>query len=58
MLAVGSVMAVAAHSTSSSATVVAASKHWVYASEAAAIASGIEDVVFSLAPTTGSSMVA
>jgi hypothetical protein len=55
---VGSVMAVATHSASSSATVVAASEHWVYASEAAAIASGIEDVVFSLAPMTGSSMVA
>jgi hypothetical protein len=58
MLAVGSVMAVATHSASSSATVVATSEHWVYASEAAAIASGIEDVVFSLAPMTGSSMVA
>jgi hypothetical protein len=58
MLAVGSVMAVVAHSTGSSAAVVIAFESWVYAYEAAVVASGIEDVASTLAPMAGSSMVA
>jgi hypothetical protein len=58
MLVVGSVMAVAAHSASSSAAVIAASEHWVYAYEAMTIASRIEDATIALAPAANSSMVA
>jgi hypothetical protein len=57
-MAVGSTMAVAAHSVGSSTMVVAASARWVSASEAAAVASGIEGVAFVLASMDGSSMVA
>jgi hypothetical protein len=58
MLAVGSDTAVAVHSAGSSATVVAASEHWVLASEAAAIASGIGGAAFALASMAGSYVVA
>jgi hypothetical protein len=58
MLAVCSVMAVAAHSTGSSTALVTATESWVYASEATVVASGIEDAVFALAPMTSSSVVA
>jgi hypothetical protein len=57
-MAVGSTMAVAAHSVGSSTMVVAASACWVSASEAVAVASGIEGVAFVLASMDGSSMVA
>jgi hypothetical protein len=55
---VGSIVAVAVHYAGSSATVVAASEHWVFASEAAAIASGIEGAAFALTSAAGSSVVA
>jgi hypothetical protein len=58
MLVVGSIVAVAAHSASSSAVVVTASARWVSAFEAAAVASGIEGAAFALAYTAGSSVVA
>jgi hypothetical protein len=60
MLAIGSVVAVAAHSTGSSAVVVTASACWVSASEAMTVASRIEGVAFAfaLASVFGSSVVA
>jgi hypothetical protein len=58
MLAVGSVMAVAAHSTGSSATVVAASAHWVSTFDFAVVASRIEGAAFAFASAAGSSVVA
>jgi hypothetical protein len=60
ILAVGFVMAVVVHSTSSSAMVVVASERWVSASEALAIASKIEGAAFAfaLASVASSSMVA
>jgi hypothetical protein len=58
MLAVGSVMAVAIHSTGSSAAVVAASEHWVSASGVVVVASEIEGAAFALASMASSSMVA
>jgi hypothetical protein len=54
---VGSVLAVAIHSTGSSAAAVAASECWVSASEATAIASGIERAAFALASTASSFVV-
>jgi hypothetical protein len=58
MLDVGSVVAVDAHSTGSSAAVAAASARWVSASKAAAVASGIEGTAFTLAYVADSSVVA
>jgi hypothetical protein len=58
MLVVGSIVAVATHFVGSSATVVAPSECWVYASEATTVASIIEDAAFQLAPMIGSSVVA
>jgi hypothetical protein len=57
MLAVGSVLAVAIHSTGSSAAAVAASECWVSASEATAIASRIERAAFALASAASSFVV-
>jgi hypothetical protein len=57
MLVVGSVVAVVVHSVGSSAVVVATSERWVSASEAAAIAYGIEGATFALASAADSSMV-
>jgi hypothetical protein len=48
---------VVVHSAGSSATVVAASEHWVSAHEVAAVASGIGGAAFALASMTGSSVV-
>jgi hypothetical protein len=58
MLAVGSVIAVAIHSTGSSAVVVTSSQRWVSTSEAVAVTSGIEGTAFALASMAGSSVVA
>jgi hypothetical protein len=58
MLAVGFVMAVAAHSTSSSAAVVVTSECWVSSYGVADTASEIEGAVFALASVAGSSVVA
>jgi hypothetical protein len=58
MLVVGSVVAVAVHSTGSSTTVVAASEHWVSGSRIVAIASEIEGVAFALPSVPSSSVVA
>jgi hypothetical protein len=58
MLTMGSVVVVAVHSTSSSTVVVIASERRVSASEAVAVASGIEDDVFALTSVADSSMVA
>jgi hypothetical protein len=55
---VGSDAALVVHSTSSSAAVVAALEHWVSASEAATIASGIGGAAFALAFAAGSYVVA
>jgi hypothetical protein len=58
MLAVGSDVVVAIHSTGSSAKVVTTSEHWVSASEAVAIASRIGGATFALASVADSSAVA
>jgi Asp/Glu/hydantoin racemase len=58
MLAVGSIVVVAAHSAGSSVVVVTTSARWVSAFEAAVGASGIEGAAFALASTTGSSVMA
>jgi hypothetical protein len=57
MLAVGSIMVVAAHSTGSSAAVVAAFAHRVLAYETTVVASGIGGAAFALAYVAGSSAV-
>jgi hypothetical protein len=58
MLAVGSIVAVAAHFVGSSAVEVTTSERWVYTSKAIAVASRIEDAAFALAHVTDSSVVA
>jgi hypothetical protein len=58
MLVVGSTMAVAIHFACSSAMVVATFEHWVSTSEAAVVASRIEDAASALASTADSSVVA
>jgi hypothetical protein len=55
---VGSVVAVAVHSASSSTVVFTASECWVSTSDATVVASGIEGVAFALASAAGSSIVA
>jgi hypothetical protein len=50
-------MAVVAHSAGSSTAVVAASAHWVFASEAVVVASKIEGAAFALTSMAGSSVV-
>jgi hypothetical protein len=57
MLVVGSVMVVVAHSAGSSTAVVAASVHWVFASEAVVVAFKIEGAAFALTSMAGSSVV-
>jgi hypothetical protein len=58
MLAMDSVVAVAAHSAGSSATVVATSVCWVSTSEATTVASRIKGAAFTLAYVAGSFVVA
>jgi hypothetical protein len=58
MLAVDSVVVVAAHFAGSSATVVAISMCWVSASEATTGASRIKGAAFALAYVAGSFVVA
>jgi hypothetical protein len=55
---VGSTMAVAIHFACSSAMVVATFEHWVSTSEAAIVASRIEDAASALASAADSSVVA
>jgi hypothetical protein len=54
----GSIVAVAVHSTGSPAAVVIASACWVSTSEAVVVASEIEGAAFALASEASSSMVA
>jgi hypothetical protein len=58
MLAVGSTVAVAAHSAGSSTVVVTASVHCVLASEAVVVTSGIGGTTFALVYVAGSFAVA
>jgi hypothetical protein len=55
---VGSDVAVAVHSVTSSDAVVPASEHWVSAFEATAVASGIGGAAFALASAASSSVLA